>query len=154
MKLPIALLIAASLAPTPSLAAERHPVRKATHPPKAEAASKSDTADRAKEYFHPSETRSTGTVTVGGQPITYDAVAGTLVVHAKDRKSVPALINLLGELPQGSGWRVEEVLIRLAGEQAPPVSLPRWKRLKIRSHSSGATPGPASAISSVARSPW
>src|SRR5947209_4922702 len=91
MKLPIALLIAASLAPTPSLAAERHPVRKATHPPKAEAASKSDTADRAKEYFHPSETRSTGTVTVGGQPIAYDAVAGTLVVHAKDWEDTDAL---------------------------------------------------------------
>jgi len=91
MKLPIALLIAASLAPTPSLAAERHPVRKATHPPKAEAASKSDTADRAKEYFHPSETRSTGTVTVGGHPIAYDAAAGTLVVHAKDWEDTDAL---------------------------------------------------------------
>jgi hypothetical protein len=46
-----------------------------------------------------------------------------LVTHAKDRRSVPALIGLLAELPQGSGWRVEEVLIRLAGDAAPQVSL-------------------------------
>ena len=30
---------------------------------------------------------------------------------------------LLADLPQGSGWRVEEVLIRIAGESAPQVSL-------------------------------
>jgi len=60
--------------------------RKPSHPPKAEAAKPAKAADAqpAKEFFHPSETRSAGTVTVGGQPIAYDAVAGTLVVHAKD----------------------------------------------------------------------
>jgi hypothetical protein len=46
-----------------------------------------------------------------------------LVTRAKDRRSVPAMIDLLAELPQGSGWRVEEVLTRLAGEGAPAVSL-------------------------------
>jgi HEAT repeat protein len=46
-----------------------------------------------------------------------------LVTHAKDKKSVPALIGLLGELPQGIGWRVEDVLVRLAGEGAPQVTL-------------------------------
>ena len=35
--------------------------------------------------------RSTGTVTVGGQPIAFDAVAGTLVVHAKDWDDTDAL---------------------------------------------------------------
>ena len=35
--------------------------------------------------------RSTGSVTVGGQPIAYDAVAGTLVVHAKDWSDTDAL---------------------------------------------------------------
>ena len=35
--------------------------------------------------------RSTGTVTVGGQPIAYDAVAGTLVVHAKDWEDTDAV---------------------------------------------------------------
>jgi hypothetical protein len=46
-----------------------------------------------------------------------------LVTYARDKDSVPRLIDLLAELPQGSGWRVEEVLIRLAGESAPQVSL-------------------------------
>jgi carboxypeptidase C (cathepsin A) len=46
-------------------------------------AAKADAAP-VKEYFHPSEVRSTGAVTVAGQPVAYDAIAGTLVVHAKD----------------------------------------------------------------------
>jgi hypothetical protein len=46
-----------------------------------------------------------------------------LVTRAKDRRAVPALIDLLAELPQGDGWRAEEVLIRLAGEAAAPASL-------------------------------
>src|SRR5262249_46842300 len=46
-----------------------------------------------------------------------------LVTYARDKESVPALIDLLTDLPQGSGWRVEEVLIRMAGESAPQVSL-------------------------------
>src|SRR4051794_25825085 len=39
---------------------------------------------KVQAFFHPSETRSTGTVTVGSQPVAYDAIAGTLVVHSKD----------------------------------------------------------------------
>lgn len=46
-----------------------------------------------------------------------------LVTYARDKESVPALIDLLTDLPQGSGWRAEEVLIRLAGDSAPQVSL-------------------------------
>jgi HEAT repeats/PQQ-like domain len=45
------------------------------------------------------------------------------VTFARDKESVPALIDLLTDLPQGSGWRVEEVLIRMAGETAPQISL-------------------------------
>jgi carboxypeptidase C (cathepsin A) len=91
MKLPITLLIAALLAPASSLAAERQATRKAAHPPKAEAANKADAGQRLKEFFHPGEVRSTGTVTVGGQPIAFDAIAGTLVVHAKDWEDTDAL---------------------------------------------------------------
>ena len=40
-------------------------------------------ADKVQEYFKPSEVRTSGSVTVGGQPIAYDSIAGTLVVHAK-----------------------------------------------------------------------
>jgi hypothetical protein len=46
-----------------------------------------------------------------------------LVTYAKDRQAVPDMIRLLGDVPQGSGWRIEELLIRLAGDQAPQVSL-------------------------------
>jgi outer membrane protein assembly factor BamB len=46
-----------------------------------------------------------------------------LVVHGKDRKAMPDLIGLLGDLPQGSAWRVEDVLVRLAGDQAPSIAV-------------------------------
>jgi hypothetical protein len=60
--------------------------------------------------------------------------AVALVTRAKDKKSVPALIGLLGELPQSAGWRVEDVLVRLAGEDAPRVTLggDEAARLKCR----------------------
>ena len=84
MKLSI-LLAAAALIPstTAPAAVTRQAKPHATHPPKPAAALKTDSDRPAKPYFHPSEVRSTGTVAVGGQPINYDAIAGTLVVHAK-----------------------------------------------------------------------
>ena len=89
------LLTAAALLAT-SVAAfaapvSHHPKTRAAHPPKAEAARKADESQPAKPFFEPSETRSTGTVVVGGQPIAYDAVAGTLVVHSKDWEDTDAL---------------------------------------------------------------
>src|ERR1700730_5181372 len=39
--------------------------------------------------FKPESVSSTGTVTVGGQSISYQAVAGTLVIHPKDWDDVP-----------------------------------------------------------------
>jgi len=89
MKLRNLLAAAAAL----TVAAAPHPKAKVAHPPKAEAAkpAKSDDKAPAKEYFHPSETRSTGSVTVGGQAIPYDAIAGTLVIHAKDWSDTDAV---------------------------------------------------------------
>src|SRR5208282_196244 len=56
-------------------------------------ASKPDTAsklDAAKiEPFKPEQQTSKGSVTVGGNLINYDAIAGTLVVHPKDWDDVP-----------------------------------------------------------------
>jgi hypothetical protein len=49
--------------------------------------------------------------------------AVALVTRAKDKSVVPAMIDLLAEVPQGSGWRVEDVLVRLAGESAPQITL-------------------------------
>jgi len=80
MKLPMILAAAAMIAPQ-ALAA---PAARHSKPPRADSSAKADSPARAKAFFHPDEVRSTGTVTVGGQTIAYDAIAGTLVVHAKD----------------------------------------------------------------------
>ena len=97
------LLAAALLAPLPladrSPPAAHHPKAKATHPPRTEAANKAEPDQPSKDFFHPSETRSTGSVTVGGQPIAYDAVAGTLVVHAKDWEDTDAARGRRGDKP-------------------------------------------------------
>ena len=92
MKLPFAAILLAS--PSLALAAPAHQAKMhATKPPKAEGAAekKSPATQSAKEFFKPSEVRSTGAVTVGGQPIAFDAVAGTLVVHAKDWEDTDAV---------------------------------------------------------------
>lgn len=68
--------LVAAPAPQP---AKRHAAR----PPRSEAPAAQKT-EAKKQFFEPGEVRSTGTVTVGGQPIAYEAIAGTLVVHAKD----------------------------------------------------------------------
>ena len=51
--------------------------------------SDSEKPDGRFEPFKPEATVSTGTVTIGGQAISYQAVAGTLVVHPKDWDDVP-----------------------------------------------------------------
>jgi carboxypeptidase C (cathepsin A) len=63
--------------------AKPHPA----HPRRTSAAAsdrKTNGAPASRAFFHPTETRSTGTVVVGGQQIGFDSVAGTLVVHAKE----------------------------------------------------------------------
>jgi hypothetical protein len=44
---------------------------------------------------------------------------------ARHPESVPALIDLLGELPRGEVWRAEEALRHMAGDRAPAVFLDR-----------------------------
>jgi hypothetical protein len=41
------------------------------------------------------------------------------LLEARDKDAVPVLIRLLTELPQQQVWRVEDALIRIAGDQAP-----------------------------------
>jgi len=91
MKLLTAAVLLATSAAALAAPVSHHPKTRAAHPPKAEAARKADESQPAKPFFEPSETRSTGTVVVGGQPIAYDAVAGTLVVHSKDWEDTDAL---------------------------------------------------------------
>jgi hypothetical protein len=49
--------------------------------------------------------------------------AGMALAELKDKEAVPPLIALLAELPREKAWQVEDLLCRMAGEQAPPVSL-------------------------------
>jgi carboxypeptidase C (cathepsin A) len=85
MKFPILLAGAALLASATVVAAPvRHAKVQAAHPPKAETAKKAVAGQPQKPFFSPSEVRSAGSVTVGGQPIAFDSFAGTLVIHAKD----------------------------------------------------------------------
>jgi hypothetical protein len=49
--------------------------------------------------------------------------AGMALAELKDKEAVPPLIALLAELPRERAWQVEDLLCRLAGEQAPQVSL-------------------------------
>jgi outer membrane protein assembly factor BamB len=46
------------------------------------------------------------------------------------RESIPALIELIGQLPAGEAWRAEEPLRAVAGEQAPPVIVKRNASVK------------------------
>lgn len=75
MKFPALLAAAALIATSTAPAAPPKTPAKVAKPKPAE--------KTPQEFFKPNEVRSTGTVTVGGQPIAYDAVAGTLVVHAE-----------------------------------------------------------------------
>ena len=85
----IALLAATALVASAAAAAPVRPLLK--HPPKTAIAKKADEKQPAKEFFKPGEVRSSGTVIVGGQPINYDSIAGTLVVHAKDWSDTDAI---------------------------------------------------------------
>ena len=48
---------------------------------------------------------------------------GIGLARARDKEAVPVLIDLLAVLSREQGWLAEDLLLRLAGEQAPPVSL-------------------------------
>ena len=93
MKLPI-LLAASALVASPAISApvKHHSKVHSAKPPRAEGSAdkKGESGDSLKEFFKPGEVRSAGTVTVGGQPIAYDAIAGTLVVHDKDWEDTDA----------------------------------------------------------------
>ena len=85
----LAAFLATQVAPVTAQPAE---------PPKAEAqksptetAKKDGKQEPAQPLFKPTDVRSTGSVTVGGKRIAYQAVAGTLVVHSKGWEDTDAL---------------------------------------------------------------
>jgi hypothetical protein len=45
------------------------------------------------------------------------------LVPRRDKEVLPVLIDLLAELPPDQLWPAEEILVRLAGDKSPPVSL-------------------------------
>lgn len=49
--------------------------------------------------------------------------AALALAGAREKDAVPVLIDLLTELPAERGWRVEDVLCQLAGDDAPSVAL-------------------------------
>jgi HEAT repeat protein len=49
--------------------------------------------------------------------------AALALAQRHEKEAVPVLIALLTELPRERAWQIEDVLCRLAGEQAPAVSL-------------------------------
>ncbi|MDP9010884.1 MAG: peptidase S10 [Pseudomonadota bacterium] len=78
--LAVALVLPAYLAAAPG----------ASNPPDKKSDSDSEKADGGKfQPFKPESVSSTGTVTIGGQAISYQAIAGTLVVHPRDWDDVP-----------------------------------------------------------------
>ncbi|MFL6745591.1 MAG: S10 family peptidase [Sphingomicrobium sp.] len=91
MRFPLLLAVSALAYSIAAPAAAPRQKPRAGHPPRSEAGKKTPPAQPAKAFFHPNEVRSTGTVVIGGQPITFDAVAGTLVVHAKDWEDTDAI---------------------------------------------------------------
>jgi len=50
-------------------------------------------------------------------------IAVALVTSAKDKEVVEEMIKLMVDAPIEAGWRAEEILVRLAGENGPNVSL-------------------------------
>src|SRR5262249_32737395 len=50
-------------------------------------------------------------------------VALALVNDARNKEVVPEVIRLMADVPTERGWRAEELLWRLAGEDGPGVSL-------------------------------
>jgi hypothetical protein len=50
-------------------------------------------------------------------------IALALVNDGRDKEVVPEVIRLMAEVPSERGWRAEELMWRIAGEDGPPVSL-------------------------------
>src|SRR5271168_3762186 len=80
----VVLTVAVSVLPPRAVYAQ---TKDETPASKSDAASKLDAAKI--EPFKPEQQTSKGSVTVGGNVINYDAIAGTLVVHPKNWDDVP-----------------------------------------------------------------
>jgi hypothetical protein len=59
-------------------------------------------------------------------------VALALVNDGRDKEVVPEVIKLMAEVPTERGWRAEELLWRIAGEDGPSVSLGVEKESRVK----------------------
>jgi hypothetical protein len=50
---------------------------------------------------------------------------GMALAAAGEKEAIPILINLLAEVPYAQAWRAEDLLLRLAAEEAPAITLGR-----------------------------
>jgi len=48
---------------------------------------------------------------------------GLALARNKEKEALPVLVNVMGDLPPEQLWQAEELLLRLAGDKAPSVSL-------------------------------
>ena len=48
---------------------------------------------------------------------------GLSLARNKEKEALPVLVNVMGDLPPEQLWQAEELLLRLAGDKAPSVSL-------------------------------
>ena len=78
------LLIACSSLASSAPPIAHHQTRK-NLPPRTEGSAQAKSADNraSNEHFEAKDSRSSGLVLIAGQPLRYDAVAGTIIVHAK-----------------------------------------------------------------------
>ncbi|MCS6850467.1 MAG: PQQ-binding-like beta-propeller repeat protein [Gemmataceae bacterium] len=71
----------------------------------------------------PAEHRAAARKLLNDPDFTVRLAVALALVDVKEKEGVPVLIALLADLPQSLGWQAEDVLCRLAGDQAPGVSL-------------------------------
>lgn len=65
--------------------------------------------------------------------------AGLALARANDKSAMPVLVELLGKLTPEHLWPVEELLLRLAGDQAPSVPLGADEEGRKKCHDTWAT---------------
>src|SRR3954452_6815747 len=92
LPLALAALLLSTTATTAPAPAARQAKAQAKKPPRTEAktSGKADSDKLFKGFFQPSEVRSSGTMTISGQSVAYDSIAGTLVIHPKEWEDTDA----------------------------------------------------------------
>ncbi|HKD55325.1 MAG TPA: hypothetical protein VKB72_14000 [Steroidobacteraceae bacterium] len=97
----LVVLTAIALASCAAVAATRDAPKSAEEKPESEAAGKPES--HKFEPFKAESVTSSGSVTIGGRPISYQAIAGTIIVHPRGWDDVPRDPNAEKAAPQAGG---------------------------------------------------